>query len=86
MYGDFDQIVTARFRFPTWVGTICHVLDTGCVTITDSVYKMAAGIKRSGREAYHRLLSRAKLNVKLYLLFPMSLDYVGFNCTLEIFA
>jgi len=57
MQGDLDQIVTARFRFPTWVGTICHVLDTDCVTITDSHYKMAAGIKRSVREAYYRLIS-----------------------------
>jgi len=79
MQGDLDQIVTARFRFPTWVGIICHVLDTGCVTITASLFKMAAGIKRSGREAYYRLLSRAKLNVKVYLLYPMCLDYVIFN-------
>ena len=47
---------------------------------------MAAGIKRSGREAYHRILSRVKVKVKVYLLHPMCLDYIVFNYTLEILA
>ena len=48
---DRDRIGTVRFRFRIWVGAIRYVVDTGFVTHLVSIYKMAAGRKRYGREA-----------------------------------
>jgi hypothetical protein len=56
------------------------------VTITAYLYEIAAGIEQSGREVYHRILSRVEVKVKVYLLHPMCLDYIVFNYILEIFA